>query len=59
MNKLNMNTKKQITVQLDSKLRDAAKNLADELDTDMKSIIRQALIDFLKKHNKEIPVKEL
>ena len=54
-----MNTKKQITVQLDSKLRDAAKNLADELDTDMKSIIRQALIDFLKKHNKEIPVKEL
>ena len=54
-----MNTKKQITVQLDSKLRDAAKNLADELDTDMKSIIRQSLIDFLKKHNKDIPVKEL
>lgn len=54
-----MSEKKQIIVQIDSRLRDAAKNLADELDTDMKSIIRQSLIDFLKKHNKEIPVKEL
>ena len=54
-----MNNKKQIIVQIDSNLRDAAKNLADELDTDMKSIIKKALIDLLKKHGKEIPVREL
>ena len=51
--------KKQITIQIDSKLRDATKNLSNELDTDMKSVVRQALIDFLKKHNKEVPVEEL
>jgi len=51
--------KKQITIQIDSKLRDAVKNLSIELDTDMKSVIRQSLIDLLKKHNKEVPVKEL
>jgi predicted transcriptional regulator len=54
-----MNNKKQIIVMVDSRLRDTVKNLADELDTDMKTVIRQSLIDFLKKHNKEIPVSEL
>jgi predicted transcriptional regulator len=51
--------KKQIIVEIDSNLKDAIKNLADEFDTSMKFLIRQSLIDMLKKHNKDIPVEEL
>jgi len=54
-----MNTKKQIIFEVDSKLRDAIKNLAEEFDVSMKDIVKRALIDLLKKHGKEVPVKEL
>jgi|APFre7841882654_1041346.scaffolds.fasta_scaffold18386_5 predicted transcriptional regulator len=54
-----MNNKKQVIFEVDEKLRDAVKNLADEFDVSMKELIKRALIDLLKKHNKEIPVKEL
>jgi hypothetical protein len=51
--------KKQIIVILDARLKDAAKALADECDVSMKELIKTAIIDILKKHDKSIPVYEL
>ena len=51
--------KKQIIVILDSRIRDAAKELADEHDVSMKELIKTAIIDLLKKHGKSIPIGEL
>jgi len=51
--------RKQIIIDIDERLRDSAKNLAVEFDVSMKQLIKIAIIDLLKKHNKEIPVDEL
>lgn len=54
-----MNNKKQVVFEIDSSLKDSINNLADECDVSIKELIKHAIIDLLKKHNKEIPVKEL
>ena len=54
-----MNNKKQVIFEIDSKLKNSIVELATECDVSLKELIKRSLIDLLKKHNKEIPVKEL
>lgn len=51
--------RKQIIIDIDERLRDAAKDLAIEFDVSMKQLMKTAIIDILKKHGKEIPMDEL
>ena len=54
-----MNNKKQVIFEIDSRLKDSIVELANECDVSIKELIKRSLIDLLKKHGKEIPVKEL
>jgi len=50
---------KQIIVEINPELKCAVKTLASEFDVSLKYLIKVALIDLLKKHNKPVPVDEL
>ena len=50
---------KQVIIYLENELHEAAKELAKECGNSFTKLCRKALIEFLKKHNKEVPVKEL
>jgi predicted transcriptional regulator len=54
-----MNNKKQVIFEIDPRLKESINQLADECDVSIKELIKRAVIDLLKKHGKEIPVKEL
>jgi len=50
---------RQIIIEIDPRLKNAARELAQEFNVSLKEIFKRALIDILKKHQKEVPVKEL
>lgn len=50
---------KQIIVDIYPPLKNAAKELAKEFNVSLKQLIEKAIVDLLKKHGKEAPVKEL
>jgi len=50
---------KQIIVDINPCLKASIKELSKEFNVSLKYLIRIALIDLLKKHNKNIPVDEL
>jgi len=50
---------KQLIIDIDSRLKNSIKDLADEFDVSLKELVKKALIDLLKKHGKSIPIEEL
>jgi len=50
---------KQLVITIYPPLKNAAKELAKEFNVSLKQLIEKALVDLLKKHGKEAPIKEL
>lgn len=48
--------KSYLTIQIDEKFKNIIKQFADECGCSMKIVVQTALVDLLKKNNKELPI---